>query len=118
MVGAAAGGGSVELGGPGAGAVGGGSVAVGRGTAGETGPASGGGSGDAVVELEVDDRSGPLLDGATVGAGPAVAGAAVVSAGRAPATEGAGGTGGTRAAEATTAASTAKVSPKATSMSR
>ena len=118
MVGAAAGGGAVELGGPGAGAVGGGSVAVGRGTAGETGPASGGGSGDAVVELEVDDRSGPLLDGATEVAGPAVAGAAAVPVGSASTTVGTDGTWGTRAAEATTAASTAKVSPKATSMSR
>jgi hypothetical protein len=110
VVGAAAGGGPVELGG--------GSVAVGRGTARETGATPGDCSGGAVVEAEVDDRSGPVLEGGTEGAGPAVAGAVVGSVGSASTTVGAGGAGGTSAAEATTAASTAKVIPNATSMSR
>jgi len=103
-------GGAVELG---SGAVGG--AAVGLGVGSEAGATPDGGPGGAV--LEVDDSSGAALDGVAEGTRPAVDAATVVSVGRARTTEVAGGAGGTSAAEATTAASTAKVSPNATSMS-
>jgi hypothetical protein len=109
VVGATDGGGAVELGGRVGGAVGAGAVVVQ--VASGTGATPGGCFGTA---REVDDASARVLEGA---AGP-VAGAAVVSFGRAPTTLGAGGAVGTRAAEATTAAIIAKVSPNATSIRR
>jgi len=112
-------GGAVELGSLGSGAVGGaagaGVAVVGLGVGGETGATPDGGSGGVV--LEVDDSSGAVPDGVAGGTRPAVDAAAVLSVGRARTTVVAGGAGGTSAAEATTAASTAKVSPNATSMS-
>jgi imidazolonepropionase-like amidohydrolase len=112
-------GGLEELGGSVTGAVGRGASVVGGRLTGETGAAAGsGGSEGSAGPAVVDGRSGRVLEGVTEGAGPVVAGAAVVSVGRAPATVGAGGAGGTRAAEATIAARTAKVRPKATSMRR
>jgi hypothetical protein len=105
VAGAADGGGAVELGGAG------GAGAVVTQVASDTGATPGGCSGG--TAREVDDASARVLDGARP-----MAGAAVVSPGRAPATVGAGGALGTRAAEATTAASIAKVSPNATSIRR
>jgi imidazolonepropionase-like amidohydrolase len=119
VVGAIDAGGMEELGGSVTGAVGRGASVVGGRLASETGAAAGrGGSEGSAGAAVVDGRSGRVLEGATEGAGPVVAGAAVVSVGRASATVGAGGAWGTRAAEATIAARTAKVSPKATSMRR
>jgi hypothetical protein len=117
VVGAAAGG-LEELGGSVTGAVGRAAAVIGARLAGEAGVAADGGAGDSAGAPVVDDLAGPVLAEATEGAGPAVAGAAVVSVGRAPTPVGVGGVSGTRAAEATIAARTAKVSPKATSMSR
>ena len=113
-------GGLEELGGSVTGAVGRGASVVGGRLASETGAAAdgGGGSGGSAGAAVVDGRSGRVLEGATEGARPVVAGAAVVSVGRARTTVGAGGVWGTRAAEATIAARAAKVSPKATSMRR
>jgi hypothetical protein len=112
VVGAAAGGGLEELGGSVTGAVGRAAAVIGARLAGAG--ADGGGSAGAPV---VDGLAGRVLEGASEGAGP-VAGAAEVSVGRAPTPVGAGGVSGTKAAEATIAARTAKLSPKATSMSR
>jgi hypothetical protein len=75
----------------------------------------GGGSWGTVVL--VDDDLGPALEGATSG-GSAGNGGVVVSVGSCWTAEGASGALGTSAADATRAASTAKVSPKATSMRR
>jgi hypothetical protein len=78
------------------------------------GDPTGGGSGGTVVL--VDDDPGPALEGATSG-GSVGNGGVVVSAGSCRTAEGSGAL-GTSAADATRAASTAKVSPKATSMRR
>jgi hypothetical protein len=78
------------------------------------GDAPGGGSWGTVL---VDDDPGPALEEAT-DAGAAGDGGLVVSAGSCWTAEGARGVLGTSAADATRAASTAKVSPKATSMRR
>ena len=79
------------------------------------GDTPGGGSWGTVVL--VDDDPGPALEGATDG-GSAGDGGLVVSAGSCWTAEGARGALGTSAADATRAASTANVSPKATSMRR
>jgi len=94
----------------------GGAAVVGAWAASATGDTPGGGSGGALVVVGADD---PVLalKGATAGESAGNAGL-LVSAGRFCTAEGARGWEGTRAAEATRAASTAKVSPKATSMSR
>jgi hypothetical protein len=118
VVGAAAGGGLEELGGSLTRAVGRGVAVVAARLPGEAGAAADGGCGGSAGAPVVDDLAGRVLEGATEGAGPLVAGAAVLSVGRAPTPVGAGGVWETRAAEATIAARTAKVSPKATSMSR
>jgi hypothetical protein len=111
VVGASDGGGTVELGGRVAGAAGAVVVQAASGAGATPGGRSGG------AAREVDDASARVLDAAGDGAGP-VAGTAVVSLGRAPTTVEAGGAMGTRAAEATTAAPIAKVSPNATSIRR
>jgi hypothetical protein len=80
-----------------------------------TGDTPAGGSWGTVVL--VDDDPGPALEGATDG-GSAGNGKLVVSAGSCWTAEGARGALGTSAADATRAASTANVSPKATSMRR
>jgi len=80
-----------------------------------TGDTPAGGSLGTVVL--VDDDPGPALEGATAG-GSAGNGGMVVSAGSCWTAEGARGVLGTSAADATRAASTANVSPKATSMRR
>jgi hypothetical protein len=92
----------------------GGAAVVGAWAASATGDTPGGGSWAAVVLVDDDELA---LEGATAGESAGKAGL-VVSAGRSWTAEGTGGWEGTRAAEATRAASTAKVSPKATSMSR
>jgi hypothetical protein len=120
VVGAVDAGGLGELGGPdglGAGSAGGEAAVVESRRASEAGTADGGSAGAPPV-VDVDDVSARVLEGATEGAGTVVGGAPVVSVGRAPTTVGTGGGVGTRAAEATMAARTAKVSPKATSMRR
>jgi hypothetical protein len=81
-----------------------------------TGAAPGGGAG--VVVVVVEDSRTLALDGATEGAGSVGTGAVVVSSGIAGTADGTSGSSGTRAADATSAARTAKVSPNATSRRR
>src|SRR5215211_71727 len=115
---------AVGVGGPGGRGVGGGgagvvargaAAVVGAWAARATGDTPAGGSLGTVVL--VDDDPGPALEGATAG-GSAGNGGMVVSAGSCWTAEGARGVLGTSAADATRAASTANVSPKATSMRR
>jgi hypothetical protein len=116
VVGAVVVGGPGELGGGPATGAGGGTRGAGVRLVGETGATWAGGSG--VPVPLVDDVAGRVLEAATEGSGPVVDGSPVVSVGRAPTPVEAGGEVGARAAEVTIAASTAKVSPNATSMSR
>jgi hypothetical protein len=98
------------------GAAAGGSVAGGR--AGRRVASAAVAAGPWAATTGVDDSRPLALDGATEGAGSVGTGAVVVSSGIAGTADGTSGSSGTRAADATSAARTAKVSPNATSRRR